>query len=110
MNIYDEIAKVAYEIWVKKGMPDGNDLENWFEAEQIVYASLRGNYDSSTEENEYSVTTVIPVSQTDVEPKKAEDPEVKDKPKKKTTKTSKTTSTASTKAKSKKTTTTKKKS
>ncbi len=62
MNLYDEISKVAYEIWLKKGMPAGNDMENWLEAEQIVYASLRQRDDSSIESIAYSVTTVAPIS------------------------------------------------
>ena len=35
-NIYDEIAKVAYELYEKEGTINGKDLKNWFEAENIV--------------------------------------------------------------------------
>jgi Protein of unknown function (DUF2934) len=35
-SIHDEIAKVAYELYEKEGGVQGNDLKNWFEAENIV--------------------------------------------------------------------------
>ena len=34
--IHDEIARVAYELYEKKGRAYGHDLENWLEAEKIV--------------------------------------------------------------------------
>jgi hypothetical protein len=36
MDLYDEIAKVAYELWEQSGRIDGRDIENWLEAERIV--------------------------------------------------------------------------
>jgi hypothetical protein len=36
MNIYDQIAKVAYSIYEKNGNVDGKDLDDWLEAEKIV--------------------------------------------------------------------------
>lgn len=38
MNLQDEIAKVAYELYEKSGRIEGRDLENWCEAERIVKA------------------------------------------------------------------------
>jgi hypothetical protein len=35
-SIHDEIAKVAYELYEKKVGVHGNDLQNWFEAENRV--------------------------------------------------------------------------
>jgi len=35
-SIHDEIAKVAYELYEKEGDIRGNDLKNWYEAENIV--------------------------------------------------------------------------
>ncbi len=35
-SIHDEIAKVAYELYEKEGSGQGNDLKNWFEAENTV--------------------------------------------------------------------------
>ncbi len=67
MNLYDEISRVAYEIWLKKGMPAGCDMENWLEAEQIVYSTLRQNNESAVESVTYSVTTVTSMPQQDVE-------------------------------------------
>ena len=36
MNMQEEIAKVAYEIYEKSGFINGRDSENWLEAERIV--------------------------------------------------------------------------
>lgn len=38
MISYDEIAKVAYELYEKSGRIEGRDLDNWLEAEKIVMA------------------------------------------------------------------------
>jgi hypothetical protein len=35
-SIHDEIAKVAYTLYEKEGSVHGNDLKDWFEAENIV--------------------------------------------------------------------------
>jgi len=35
-SIHDEIAKVAYELYEKRGGVHGNSLGDWFEAENIV--------------------------------------------------------------------------
>jgi len=35
-NLYDETAKVAYEIHEKRGKIHGYDLADWLEAERIV--------------------------------------------------------------------------
>jgi len=35
-SMHDEIAQVAYELYVKEGSVHGNDLKDWFEAENIV--------------------------------------------------------------------------
>jgi hypothetical protein len=36
MNLQEEIAKVAYELYLKSGCVPGRDSENWQEAERIV--------------------------------------------------------------------------
>lgn len=36
MNIYDQIAKVAYSIYEKNGKVNGSDLDDWLKAEKIV--------------------------------------------------------------------------
>jgi hypothetical protein len=46
MNLYEEIAKVAYELYEKGGRAGGNDLADWLNAEKIVtarYASKENN-------------------------------------------------------------------
>ncbi|OPY72356.1 MAG: hypothetical protein A4E62_00891 [Syntrophorhabdus sp. PtaU1.Bin002] len=45
-NLFDEIAKVAYELFERSGYIHGRDIEHWFEAERIVITRL----ESETEE------------------------------------------------------------
>lgn len=33
---YDRVERKAYELYEKRGCQDGNDLGDWFEAENIV--------------------------------------------------------------------------
>lgn len=33
---YEEIARVAYELFEQRGYTHGNDQDDWFEAERIV--------------------------------------------------------------------------
>ena len=40
MDLYEEIAKVAYEIYEKSGYIEGRDLDNWLEAERIMMARI----------------------------------------------------------------------
>lgn len=35
-GIHDEIARVAYELYEKRGRAYGHELEDWLEAEKIV--------------------------------------------------------------------------
>jgi len=37
-KIYDEIAKVAHDLYEKSGRVHGRDVQNWLEAEKIVLA------------------------------------------------------------------------
>jgi hypothetical protein len=41
MDLYKEIAKVAYELYEKSGKVEGRGDDNWFEAEKIVMARHR---------------------------------------------------------------------
>lgn len=38
MNLHEEIAKLAYELYEKSGRAGGMDLAHWLEAEKIVTA------------------------------------------------------------------------
>ncbi|MGD0487548.1 MAG: DUF2934 domain-containing protein [Syntrophorhabdales bacterium] len=38
MDLHDEIANVAYELFERDGRRDGKDKEHWCEAEEIVRA------------------------------------------------------------------------
>lgn len=49
MNLHDEIAKVAHEIFEKNGRIPGRDFENWLEAEKIVMARHKGETQSVAE-------------------------------------------------------------
>ena len=42
MNLHEEIAKTAHELYEKSGWIPGRDLENWIEAEKIVKSRLNG--------------------------------------------------------------------
>ena len=35
-DLHGEVAKTAYDFYVKRGMINGNDLEDWLKAEKIV--------------------------------------------------------------------------
>ena len=37
-NFQGEIAKIAYDLYLQKGMIDGYDLDDWLRAEKIVMA------------------------------------------------------------------------
>jgi hypothetical protein len=40
MDLFNEIAKVAYELYEKNGYIQSRDLDHWIEAEKIVMARL----------------------------------------------------------------------
>ncbi len=42
MNMHDEIAKMAYLLYEKKGKVDGGDLDDWLEAEKIILGIQNG--------------------------------------------------------------------
>jgi hypothetical protein len=41
MDLHDEIAEVAYQLWEKEGRVNGRDLEQWRAAEIIVGTRLK---------------------------------------------------------------------
>ncbi|HOJ71805.1 MAG TPA: DUF2934 domain-containing protein [Syntrophorhabdaceae bacterium] len=41
MDLYDEIARLAYEMFEREGRVHGRHLEHWFEAERIVISRYR---------------------------------------------------------------------
>jgi hypothetical protein len=40
MNLFDEIARVAYELYERDGYIQSRDLDHWLEAEKIVMARM----------------------------------------------------------------------
>ena len=43
----EQIAKRAYEKWVKRGRPHGSDMQDWMEAEAELRAEVRPGSTSS---------------------------------------------------------------
>jgi hypothetical protein len=39
-DLWERIAKKAYELWEQRGRQDGNDLRDWFDAEAIVMEEI----------------------------------------------------------------------
>lgn len=48
MNVHDEIAKVAHELYEKSGRIPGHDLDHWLEAERIVMARHKSEKKTSS--------------------------------------------------------------
>lgn len=42
MDLYEKIARIAYELYEKNGYIQGCDLDHWLEAEKIVMVRLAG--------------------------------------------------------------------
>jgi len=40
MDLYEKIARIAYELYEKNGYIQGCDLDHWLEAEKIVMVRL----------------------------------------------------------------------
>ena len=56
MDLNEEIAKVAYELFERDGRQDGRDKEHWFEAEAIVKSRR------AAEEKKAETRKAVPVS------------------------------------------------
>ncbi|MCP9451818.1 MAG: DUF2934 domain-containing protein [Nitrospira sp.] len=39
-DLWERIAKKAYELWEQRGRQDGNDLRDWLDAEAIVMEEI----------------------------------------------------------------------
>lgn len=39
-GMWDRIAEKAYELWEQRGRQDGNDLRDWFDAEELVMEEI----------------------------------------------------------------------
>ncbi|HAM50778.1 MAG TPA: hypothetical protein DCP92_08820 [Nitrospiraceae bacterium] len=40
MNVHDIVEQVACELYMKSGRVEGSDLDNWLEAERIVWNAI----------------------------------------------------------------------
>jgi hypothetical protein len=54
MNLHDEIAEVAYELYEARGCISGRDLDDWLDAERIVLARHAGQEIEEPEEEDSS--------------------------------------------------------
>jgi hypothetical protein len=63
MNLQEEIAKVAHELYERSGCINGRDVENWLEAEKIVFSRHAGQ-DLEEPEGEESFPEEAEVSET----------------------------------------------
>jgi hypothetical protein len=55
MQIQNEIAKVAYDFYLMSGKLEGRDLDNWLNAERLVFT-----WHEPVEERERHVGAVVP--------------------------------------------------
>jgi hypothetical protein len=46
----DAIAKLAYELWLRRGSPDGSPEQDWYEAERILKGSAESMGTPASEE------------------------------------------------------------
>jgi hypothetical protein len=77
MDLNEEIAKVAYELFEKDGRQNGKDKEHWFEAEAIVKSRRAAEEKKAETRKEAPVSTRQRTSTAKVQPapkKKAETP------------------------------------
>jgi Protein of unknown function (DUF2934) len=54
MNLHDEIAAIAYELYESRGCVRGRDLDDWLDAERIVLGRHSGQDIEEPEEEETS--------------------------------------------------------
>ena len=48
-NFYDDVARVAYDLFEKRGKVHGYDMEDWFNAEMIVKKRFEKEADCEVE-------------------------------------------------------------
>lgn len=52
LDLHEEIAKLAYEIFEREGRVHGRDLDHWLEAERIVYSRYEAQWLSEKSQEE----------------------------------------------------------
>jgi len=57
-NLHSEIAKVAYEIYIRRSCVHGNDIDQWLEAERIVLSNQSSK--SKKKDKEGEITPKVP--------------------------------------------------
>jgi len=51
MDLYEKIARIAYELYEKNGYIQGCDLDHWLEAEKIVMVRIAEEEKKKEEKN-----------------------------------------------------------
>jgi hypothetical protein len=74
MNLHDEIASIACELFESRGCINGCDLDDWLNAERMVLGHHAGQEMEEPEEEitEETATGKVPVERTDEEPSNEE--------------------------------------
>jgi hypothetical protein len=75
MNLHDEIAVTAFELFEARNCVHGCDLDDWLNAERMVLGRHSGQELEEPEEEEISeetATVKVPVERTDEEPSNEE--------------------------------------
>jgi hypothetical protein len=68
MNLHDEIAVIAYELFKSRGCIHGYDLDDWLNAERIILGRHSGQEMEEPEDEETSEETAtekVPIERTD---------------------------------------------
>ncbi len=91
MDLYEEIAKLAYEMFEREGMVHGKHLDHWFEAERIVISKYKEQEIMVEQKQEENKEAVAPKKRKPAVKKAKEAKEGEIKTKKSTTKKTETT-------------------
>ncbi len=59
MNLHDEIAEIAYELFESRGRVHGYDLDDWLNAERIVLTEHSGQDMEEPEEEDVLETVAV---------------------------------------------------
>jgi hypothetical protein len=57
MNLHDEIAAIAYELYESRGCVQGRDLDDWLDAERLVLGRHAGQEMEEPKEEDISEET-----------------------------------------------------
>ncbi len=58
MNLHDEIAVVAYGLYVSRGQAPGRDFDDWLDAERVVLGMHSGQENEEPDEEDFVAASV----------------------------------------------------